>query len=72
MSIALPANQQQFTVSLLRRNRKVSETVVAQHTQLEERLRKLGVEVRPEYGLSPPLGGPIRQLSNRPPQARAT
>ena len=42
---------------VLDRNAGVDRTVVAAYRQLERELRQLGVEVRPRYGLEPPLGG---------------
>lgn len=43
----------------LKNNPKVSKSVVAEYRELEKKLEKLGVDTKPHYTLSPPLGGAI-------------
>jgi hypothetical protein len=50
---------------VLCRNPNVSRSVVQRFQKLENELRKLGVEIRPSYTLSPPLGGVTGQLYNQ-------
>jgi hypothetical protein len=45
-------NQQAVIAS----NPKIDRRLVEQFSALEEQLRKLGVDTRPKYTLSPPLG----------------
>ncbi len=40
---------------VLRNNPKVSKSLVARHLELEQRLRRIGVEVKPRFRLSHPL-----------------
>lgn len=47
---------------ILGKNPKVSKRVVAQYRELEKHLKKLGVDTKPHYTLSPPLGGTISGL----------
>ncbi len=42
---------------VLDRNTGIDRAVVADYKRLERELKRLGVEVRPRYGLEPPLGG---------------
>jgi len=49
---------------LIAQNPKVSKSVVTQHLELEARLRKLGIQIRPSYTLSPPLGGAVRHFAS--------
>lgn len=42
--------------AVLRQNKKIDRRVVAAHERLEEKLLKLGVEIKPRYSLEPPLG----------------
>ena len=42
--------------ALLRQNTKIDRRVVTAHERLEQKLLKLGVEIKPSYGLEPPLG----------------
>ena len=42
--------------ALLRRSTKINWRVVAAHERLEQKLLKLGVEIKPRYSLEPPLG----------------
>ena len=42
--------------ALLRQSTKIDRRVVAAHERLEQKLLKLGVEIKPRYGLEPPLG----------------
>ncbi len=49
---------------ILERNRRVDSKVVNAHVNLERRLKRLGVEVKPEFKVEPPLGrGRTRLLS---------
>ncbi len=41
---------------VLERNTRINLTTVAAHERLEEKLKKLGVEIKPSYNLEPPLG----------------
>ena len=41
---------------VLKRNKKINFATVAAHERLEEKLKKLGVEIKPSYNLEPPLG----------------
>ena len=41
---------------VLRRNPKIDAAVVAAHERLERELKKLGVEIKPRYGIEPPFG----------------
>lgn len=38
------------------RNTRIDFAIVAAHERLEEKLKKLGVEIKPSYNLEPPLG----------------
>ncbi len=42
--------------AVLRQNTKIDRRVVAAHERLEQKLLKLGVEIKPSFGLEPPLG----------------
>ena len=50
---------------LLKSNPKVSESIVVQYNELEKKLIKLGVDTKPHYTLSPPLGGIISNSLNK-------
>ena len=41
---------------VLRRNPKIDAAVVAAHERLEGELKRLGVEIKPRYGIEPPFG----------------
>lgn len=41
---------------MLRRNPKIDVAVVAAHERLERNLKKIGVEIKPNYGIEPPFG----------------
>ena len=41
---------------VLRRNPKIDVAVVAAHERLERELKKIGVEIKPRYGIEPPFG----------------
>lgn len=45
------------TPDVLDRNPNVCRTVVEKNRLLEKQLQSLGVDTRPHYTLSPPLGG---------------
>lgn len=65
MNTKVPHDKTEFVKGILRSNPAVSREVVAQSERLEEELRKLGVDLRPRYSLSPPLGDGVRQIHNR-------
>ena len=46
-------------------NPKVSPSVVTQSEELERRLKRLGVDLRPRYTLTPPLGDTARHIQNQ-------
>ena len=51
---------------VLKRNPRIDKSVVQKYQELEKKLEKLGVDMRPHYTLSPPLGdSPTRRLHNR-------
>ena len=50
---------------LLNSNPKVSKSIVVQYDELEKKLVKLGVDTKPHYTLSPPLGGTISNSLNK-------
>ena len=41
---------------VLERNPGINRGTVAAHEELERKLKKLGVEIKPSYNLEPPLG----------------
>lgn len=41
---------------ILNRNKGINRELVAAHERLEAELKKLGVEIKPRYGLDHPLG----------------
>lgn len=49
----------------LESNPAVSKSVVSQYHELEKKLHKLGVDTKPHYTLSPPLGGTIVNLRHK-------
>ena len=51
--------------TILSRNKKIDKKTVAAHTRLERELKSLGVEIKPEFGIEPPLGGTRRRPYNR-------
>ena len=61
----LPTRMSEYLAQILDGNPKVSPSVVAQSEQLERRLRRLGVDLRPRYTLSPPLGDTVRHIHNQ-------
>ncbi len=51
---------------MLKRNPRIDKSVVQRYQELEKKLEKLGVDTRPHYTLSPPLGNsPTRRLYNK-------
>ena len=50
---------------ILERNPSINMDTVAAHEELEENLKKLGVEVKPSYNLEPPLGRNPARFHNR-------
>lgn len=51
-----PLDSQSHLEEGLRQNPKVSMSVVAAHERLEQKLRKLGVEIKPSYNIEPAFG----------------
>ena len=50
---------------ILKRNKKIDARVVRAQVKLERELRGLGVEVKPEFNVEPPLGrGRMRLCSH--------
>ncbi len=51
---------------MLKRNPRIDKGVVQKYQELEKKLEKLGVDTKPHYTLSPPLGdSPTRRLYNK-------
>ena len=50
---------------VLKRNTRINFATVAAHERLEEKLKKLGVEIKPSYNLEPPLGTNPDRFGNR-------
>ncbi|MYA89858.1 MAG: hypothetical protein F4X97_15645 [Boseongicola sp. SB0662_bin_57] len=49
---------------ILKRNKKIDSKLVSAQVNLERRLKGLGVEVKPEFKVEPPLGrGKMRLFS---------
>ena len=57
--------QRKTPKELLNSNPKVSKSIVIQYSELEKKLVKLGVDTKPHYTLSPPLGGTISNSLNK-------
>lgn len=49
---------------LLERNKSVDKKIVDRHQNLEQELRRLGVETKPRFTIAPPLGGSRLMLFN--------
>ncbi len=49
----------------LERNPGIDATVVEQFGKLERALKKLGVEIKPTYGIEPPFGRNRAPIHNR-------
>ena len=49
---------------ILRRNPMVDPVLVAKYEKLELELHRLGVDTKPKYNITPPLGGPRLHLFN--------
>jgi hypothetical protein len=49
---------------VLKTNAKVDVRIIKNHRLLERNLKKLGVEIKPTFGLEPPLGGGHIHLHN--------
>ena len=49
----------------LKRNPRINFGIVAAHEELERKLKKLGVEIKPSYNLEPPLGRNPTRFRNR-------
>ena len=50
---------------ILRRNPMVDPDLVARHEKLELELHRLGVDTKPKYNITPPLGGACLHLFNK-------
>ena len=50
---------------VLKRNPRINRGTVAAHEELERKLKKLGVEIKPSYNLEPPLGRNPTRFHNR-------
>ena len=50
---------------ILKRNTKIDTRLVSAQAKLERELRDLGVEIKPEYKLEPPLGRGTTRLSSQ-------
>ena len=49
----------------LKRNTRINFGIVTAHEELERKLKKLGVEIKPSYNLEPPLGRNPTRFRNR-------
>lgn len=49
---------------VFRRNPKIDTAVVAAHERLERELKRLGVEIKPSYGIEPPFGQRPTRIHN--------
>ncbi len=50
---------------ILKRNTKIDTKVVSAQAKLERELRGLGVEIKPEFKVEPPLGRGTTRLSSQ-------
>ena len=50
---------------VLKRNKNIDTRVVRAQDELERELRRLGVEVKPEFKLEPPLGRGTTRLRSQ-------
>ncbi|MCY3880082.1 MAG: hypothetical protein OXF74_13005 [Rhodobacteraceae bacterium] len=50
---------------ILKRNKKIDSKLVNAHEGLERQLKRISVEIKPEFKLEPPLGRGRMRLSNR-------
>ena len=50
---------------VVKRNKKIDIRIVSAQVKLERQLRRLGVEVKPEFNLEPPLGRGKTRLYSR-------
>ena len=50
---------------VLKRNPRIDKSVVQKYQELEKKLEKLGVDTKPHYTLSPPLGDSRTRLHNQ-------
>ena len=50
---------------VLKRNTRINIDTVTAHEELERKLKKLGVEIKPSYNLEPPLGRNPTRFHNR-------
>ena len=51
--------------AILNRNEKINKKTVAAHDRLERELKNLGVEIKPEFSIEPPLGRIQKRLYSR-------
>ena len=51
--------------AVLKRNTRINFGTVTAHEELERKLKKLGVEIKPSYNLEPPLGRNPATFHNR-------
>ncbi len=64
-SISLPHSKEIYkTKKEIRRNPKINTSVVAAHEQLEQKLKKLGVEIKSSYNIEPAFGRGPSQIHN--------
>ena len=52
------------------KNRGINRNTVAAHERLEAELKKIGVEIKPRFGLEPPLGSSRNGCFNQEINAR--
>lgn len=57
--------QREYQEEVLKKNAKINSATVDAHRNLERELKKLGVEVKPEFRLEPPLGRTRAGFHNR-------
>ncbi len=62
---AKPAIVELQETEILRRNTKIDVRIVSAQAKLERELGELGVEIKPEFKLEPPLGRGTWRLSSR-------
>ncbi len=65
-------DQNKFNADVLEKNQNVSSAVVNQQAELERKLKALGVDVKPEFKLSPRLGDELRITFNKLSSKNAT
>ena len=50
------AGEQPSQQAILNRNKIINKKTVFAHNRLEQQLKKLGVEIKPDFSIEPPLG----------------